>query len=53
MASMTLIVGGQKLKWLFFDNMHINSYVFRVADHENQHRFNINVIRTCKWPLLH
>ena len=51
MASTTLTSGDQKLELMYFDNMHINSYVFNVADHENELRLNINIIGGCIWLL--
>ena len=51
--------GGQIWKSSYNNNMHINSYVFRAADHENEVRFNKNGIWGCieymaelrHWPL--
>ena len=53
MASTILTSGGQKCELLYFDNMHINFYVFWITDHENEHSFNIYVIPSYKWPLQH
>ena len=51
MASTTLTSRGQRLKLLYYDNIHINSYVFRVADHEIELRIQIYLIRDYIWPL--
>ena len=38
---------------LWRSKMYLNSYVYRVADHENELRIQIYLIRGCIWPLQH